>query len=235
MTSDDVNVPGSLLETTLNTRDLGGYRSGITGRELNKWRILRSDVQNYPSERDTGLLKSKNVRTVIDMRSAGEVQKKPSGFFERDGFFYFNIPIEQGRDLPESADRMSETYLSIAESSNIPQVFRTIAAAPDGVIFNCTAGKDRTGVVSAVILGICGVSEEEIIADYMLTKQCNRERFELIRQKYPGIDMNLIIPSERYMAEFISLLKTKYGGFYEYLISIGVTGEEIGKITAKLM
>ena len=235
MTFDNIIVPKSLLETTLNTRDLGVYQSEIFGKKLNKWNILRSDVQNYPSERDIEFLKSKNICTIIDMRGNKDVQRKPSGFVSRAGFTYFNIPIDEGSGIPASVDLVSESYMKIAESTNIVQVFKTIAAASNGVMISCTAGKDRTGVVSAIILGVCGVSDENIIFDYMLTKPCNRERFELLHQKFPEIDMNIIIPTERYMADFIFQLKTKYGSFQQYLFSIGVTKEEIDRISAKLL
>ena len=102
-------------------------------------------------------------------------------------------------------------------------------------MINCTAGKDRTGVVSAVLLGICGVSEAEIVADYMLTKTYNQKRFELIHQNFPDIDMNIVIPSERYMEEFLHLLKAKYGSFRQYLLAIGVTSDEIDGIKEKLL
>lgn len=235
MTTDSLEVFASLLETTMNTRDLGRYRSTDTGEVLKEWRILRSDVQNYPSERDIALLKSKKILTIIDMREEESVRKKPSGFLGREGFFYHNFPIEEGSGIPESVDRVSESYMSIAESKNIVRVFRTIADASTGVMFNCSAGKDRTGVVSAILLGLCGVSEKDIVSDYMLTKTLNRKRFELIRQKYPEIDMNIVIPNERYMAEFLFRLKDKYGSFREYLKSIGLTEEETDRISAKLL
>lgn len=228
-------APKSLLETTLNTRDLGIYQSEISGKSLKKWNILRSDVQNSPSERDIEVLKNKNICTIIDMRGEKEVQRTPSGFLDREGFTYFNIPIEEGSGIPESVDKVSESYMTIAEGASIVQVFQTIAAAPGGVMINCTAGKDRTGVVSAILLGICGVSDENIIYDYVLTKAYSRERFEAIRQNFPDIDMNIVIPSERYMAEFILRLREKYRDFREYLAAVGVTGEEIERICAKLM
>lgn len=228
-------IPKSLLETTLNTRDLGGYWSEITGQNLQSWSVLRSDGQNYPSDQDVELLKSKNIFTFIDMRGEKDVLRKPSGFFNKLGFTYHNIQIDEGSGIPESVDAVSKSYMKIAESKNIARVFKTIAAAPGGVMFNCTAGKDRTGVVSAVLLGLCGVSEKCIIYDYMLTKTCNKERFELIHQNFPEIDMNIVIPQERYMEEFIGILEGKYGSYHDYLSAIGVTECEIEMIREKLL
>lgn len=225
----------SLLETTLNTRDLGRYQSTISGNQLKTWHILRSDVQNYPSVNDIFLLKKHRILTVLDLRGTNDVKRKPSGFANQDGFLYINIPIDEGSGIPESTDVVSESYLKIAESPNLPCVFRAIASAPEGVMINCTAGKDRTGVVSAVLLGLCGVSDEDIIRDYMLTKTYNRERFELIHYNFPEIDMNIVIPSERYMKEFLKMLIAKYGSFRDYLTAIGIKKEEIDNIAVKLL
>ena len=105
-----MTVPGSLLETTLNTRDLGGYQSELSGKRLKSWSILRSDVQNYPSDNDISLLKKHNILTVIDMRGEKDVLRKPSGFLDREGFAYINIPIDEGSSIPESVDAVSESY-----------------------------------------------------------------------------------------------------------------------------
>ncbi|MBQ6396817.1 MAG: tyrosine-protein phosphatase [Eubacteriales bacterium] len=225
----------SLLETTLNTRDLGRYQSMISGNQLKTWQILRSDVQNYPSVNDVFLLKKHRILTVLDLRGTNDVKRKPSGFANQDGFLYINIPIDEGSGIPQSTDVVSESYLKIAESPNMPCVFRAIASAPEGVMINCTAGKDRTGVVSAVLLGLCGVSDEDIIRDYMLTKTYNRERFELIHRNFPEIDMNIVIPSERYMKEFLEMFIAKYGNFRDYLTAIGIKKEEIDHIAVKLL
>lgn len=173
--------------------------------------------------------------TVLDLRGTNDVKRKPSGFANQDGFLYINIPIDEGSGIPQSTDVVSESYLKIAESPNMPCVFRAIASAPEGVMINCTAGKDRTGVVSAVLLGLCGVSDEDIIRDYMLTKTYNRERFELIHRNFPEIDMNIVIPSERYMKEFLEMFIAKYGNFRDYLTAIGIKKEEIDHIAVKLL
>lgn len=232
---DRVGNQKSLLETTLNTRDLGGYQSALSGGQLKAWRVLRSDVQNYPSDNDISLMKKHRILTIIDLRGEKDIMRKPSGFSNQDGFSYINLPIDEGSGIPESTDAVSESYLRIAESPNMTFVFRAIASAPEGVMINCTAGKDRTGVVSAVLLGACGVSDEDIIHDYMLTKVYSRERFELIHRNFPEIDMNIVIPSERYMEAFLKMLKAGYGSFGDYLLAIGLERKEIDNLTAKLL
>ena len=84
-------------------------------------------------------------------------------------------------------------------------------------------------------MGVCGVPDVEIIADYMYTKAYGTERFALIHKNFPEIDMRIVIPRERYMAEFLARLRGKYGEFSGYLAAIGVTSEEKNAIVAKLL
>ncbi len=228
------DAPRSLLETTLNTRDLGRH-AGASGKRLQPWRILRSDVQNHPSAKDISLLREKRILTIIDMRVREDALRKPSGFADREGFGYLNIPISEGSGIPPSVEAVSGTYLAIAQSANMPRVFRAIADAPAGVMINCTAGKDRTGVVSAVLLGLCGVSRGDITADYMLTKACSRERFELIHRNFPDIDMDIVIPRPEFITDFLDRLLSACGSFRGYLRAIGLAEEEIGRLAGKLM
>ena len=80
----------SLLKTTQNTRDLGGYRTN-EGTLTRYESILRSDVQNYPSEEDFEYLISRNITIIIDMRGQKDVERKPSGFAGRNDFIYCNF------------------------------------------------------------------------------------------------------------------------------------------------
>ena len=84
-------------------------------------------------------------------------------------------------------------------------------------------------------MGVCGEPDVEIIADYMYTKAYGTERFAMIHKNFPEIDMRIVIPRERYMAEFLARLRGKYGNFSGYLAEIGVTSEEKNAIVAKLL
>ena len=86
------------------------------------------------------------------MRGQKDVDRKPSGFADRNDFVYYNFQIIEGSGVPESVETVPISYMSIARAKEIPNVFKCIANAKTGVMFNCTAGKDRTGVVSAILL-----------------------------------------------------------------------------------
>lgn len=90
-------------------------------------------------------------------------------------------------------------------------------------------------MVSAILLLLAGVSDEDILDHYMLTREYNRKRFALARQKFPDIDINIIIPHTEYMTRFLALFREKYGNPVNYLRTIEVVSEEIGRLKSKLI
>lgn len=224
----------SLLQTTQNTRDLGGY-SASSGVRTQSGVLLRSDVQNYPSEEDFRYLLSRGITTVIDLRGLNDVQRKPSGFAEKEGFTYINIPIDEGSGIPESLEDVPVSYMRIAEAKEMSRVFRCIALAKTGVMFNCTAGKDRTGVVAAILLLHAGVRTDEIIRDYVLTREYGKERLALVQKNFPGIDMRIVTPCEAFMTEFLRLFKERYRNTKQYFRRLGLSADEIELLRCKLV
>ena len=224
----------SLLKTTRNTRDLGGHPAA-GGRVTVPDRIWRSDRQERPDPEDIALLRSKGITTIIDMRTEEDVLAKPTRFQSLDGFTFLNYPIKEGDSIPESVEAVPGSYMNIACSENMPRILKAIADADAGVMYNCAAGKDRTGVVTAILLMLCGVSDEEITADYMLTKECNRERFELLRQRRPDVDMNIVIPRESFIRDFMDLFRARFGSVDGYFAFIGLSEETKQKLLARLL
>ena len=224
----------SLLKTTQNTRDLGGYRTK-NDTFTKEGVLLRSDVQNYPSEEDYNYLKKHGITTIIDMRGAKDVERKPSGFAGKEGFEYYNFQIDEGSGVPASMEAVPKSYMDIASAKAMPEVFKCIANAGSGVMFNCTAGKDRTGVVSAILLLHAGVSDKDIIDNYVLTKEYGRERLELVHKNFPEVDMNIVTPCEMFMEEFLRLFRAKYGDTESYFKSIGLSEEEIQSLWSKMV
>ena len=228
------NKPYSLLETTLNTRDLAGYRIDGTENYTSYGRVIRSDVANYPSEKDIAFLQNSHITTIIDMRSAEEKERKPHGLANMEGFHYHDITIDEGSGVPESVEAVPGSYFKIAHAPKLAEVFRTIAGSEAGVMFNCSAGKDRSGVVAALLLWLCGVRKSDIVYDYMRTKENDRERFELIHKNFPDLDMNIVIPNENNMYRFMELIEANHGTVQDYFSSIGITTDIQQKIIEKL-
>lgn len=223
----------SLLETTMNTRDLGGHHCK-DGKLTHFNRLLRSDWSGYANQRDIDFLKTNEITTIIDMRTEEDIASKPSSFSRREGFTYYNLPIVEGSQVPESVEAVPGSYMKIAASPSLKNIFTTMAEAESGVMYNCSAGKDRTGVVTAIIFMLCGVNEDEIVSDYMLTLEYNKERFKMAAIHHPDLDLNIILPRESYIKDFMELFIKEYGNVEGYFDSIGVSEETREKLKTKL-
>lgn len=223
----------SLLETTENTRDLGGY-TRKNGAITRCDQFLRSDKPVCPSERDFQFLLSHGITTIVDLREPSAVNPQENPFNNHPGFSWHHCPIVEGGSIPESVEAVPGSYLQIAESSGASTAFKIMADAPGGVLFHCSAGKDRTGTLSAILLTLAEVPEETVIKDYLLTRDCLQNRLELVHQRFPELDMNIVIPSERHIKGFLQLWKEKYTTAVHYLQAIGLTDGQIECLRRKL-
>ena len=224
----------SLLETTSNTRELSMFRIEGTDRYTMSGRIVRSDMPKEPSDDDIAFLRNAGITTVIDLRGSWEVEHAQHGLKDVEGFSYHNLPIEAGSWVPESVEAVPGSYVTIAESEAMAEALRLIATTEHGVLYNCSAGKDRTGVLTAILLRLCGVSRADIVFDYMVTKKCNYERLMQFHEKFPDIDINIVIPREEFIESFFELMTEKYGTVQNYCISMGI-GEELQRAIVRKM
>ena len=224
----------SLLSCSYNTRELGGIKTsdgGVTKENV----FWRSDVTSVPSDEDIDKLLSAHITTIIDMRTEGEVQKSPNGLAEIDGFEYHHFPITEGSGVPESLEAVPLSYMEIATAENMPKVMRTIAEASEGVLFHCTAGKDRTGVVSAIILMTCGAYREDIVNDYVVSREYNHKRLAAFLEAHPEVDRNIVLANEKSMNGFIDLFTERFGTVENYFEAIGLSIDHIERIRSRLI
>ena len=226
--------PKSMLESTSNTRDLAMFRIEGTDEYTKSGRIVRSDMPKELSENALASLRKNDITTVIDLRGSWEVEHMPHGLKDAEGFSYHNMPIEAGSWVPESVEAVPGSYMTIAESEAMAEALRLIATTEHGVWFNCSAGKDRTGVLTAILLRLCGVSKSDIVFDYLITKKCNYERLMQFHEKFPDIDINIVIPCEAFMEGFFELMSAKYGTVQNYCESMGI-GEELQRAIVRKM
>lgn len=223
----------SLLETTQNTRDLGGYLR-INGEKTRPFRFLRSDKPAHPSQADFQFLLSHGITTVIDLREESAVNRLENPFANHPGFVWHHCPIQEGSGIPESVEAVPGSYLQIAESPGAAEAFRVMASAPDGVLFHCSAGKDRTGTLAAILLTLAQVPEETVVFDYLITGECIRERLDLVHQRFPELDMDIVTPLPGHIRGFLDLWKSKYRTAENYLHTIGLTDGQMDNLRRKL-
>ena len=224
----------SLLSCSNNTRELGGFRTADGGITKNNvyW---RSDVPENPTDRDVELLLTAHITTVIDMRTEAERARTPNTLADIAGFEYHHFPITEGSGVPESLEAVPLSYISIATAENMPKVMKVIAEAEKGVLFHCTAGKDRTGVVAAMILMTCGVDRESVVRDYVISREYNHKRLEAFLAAHPEVDRNVVLANEKSMNGFIDLFTERFGTAERYFEHIGLSAEHADMIKNKLM
>lgn len=176
-----------------NFRDVGGYAAS-GGRTVRWQRLYRADSLGWLTGDDVDRFRALKVRTVIDLRGPDEVRKRGRAP-ETEGQRYHNLPVEGrpwdiGQFDPEvGIERyFADRYLEVSEDGvdNLRTAVETIAAADNApVVVHCVAGKDRTGLLIALVLALVGVSEEDIVADYALTGLATARFIADAPRRYP--------------------------------------------------
>ena len=159
-----------------NFRDVGGYRAA-DGRTVRWGRLYRSDSLSKLQGTDWERFRALDVRTVIDLRYPFEIAARgrvPDGVHAYHNLSIEHRPYDQpslGPDV-ETASYLAERYAEVVldGTAEIRRVLELIAHGDNApVVVHCASGKDRTGIVAALVLTALGVSDEDIVADFALT------------------------------------------------------------------
>ena len=184
----------SLLNSTQNTR-------AILPDSL---RYLRSDVPASLTESEINWLRQQNIRCIVDLRSEEEQKKKPCPLSQKTDFVYHSLPVSGGNAVPACPDEVSASYVAMVDEQ-MEHIIYTIETSDCGVLYFCNAGKDRTGVVSALLLRRLGYDDEYIIKDYLQSADNLKEMLRSYAAS-SGVDIHIITPCRRYMEEFLQRL-----------------------------
>ena len=147
------------------------------------------------SDSEIKWLLEKNITTIVDLREEKEYVALPCRLENEEGFIYYHLPVTGGGDTPESPEAVVKTYLGMLDEQ-MDKIVSTIMKAESNVMYFCGAGKDRTGVVSALILKKLGYSDQTVIDDYMESKDNLMGFLRSYVKDHPEIDINIIIPNE---------------------------------------
>ena len=180
-----VILMASLLQSTLNTRFL----------PVAEKRFLRSDAPLQLTDAEISWLLENGITTLVDLRSMEEVQRKPCPLATDPSFSYHHLPVTGGGDTPRSRAHLHETYRNMVDG-RMAGILDVLLSAPAGAMYFCTAGKDRTGVVSALLMKKLGADEETIVQDYMLSKGNLMDMLLSYASAHPQVDPDIIIPRE---------------------------------------
>ena len=243
------------LEGPVNFRDLGGYESA-DGRRVRRRHLFRSDALFRLTESDAAQVSALGVTTLIDFRTPDELEEHGRGGMDHLEAEHLHLPtIDTTRrvlDLTEVPDEIARALVTAADaymmmlergSNAYAAALRVVATSEAPVVFFCAAGKDRTGVFAAIVLGLLGVSDDDIVTDYALTHEVI-ERIHILRgdvaneraSEYAhliGEDLRNAYPAS--MQSTIERLNDRYGGWEGYAGEIGVGPDVLDQLRARLL
>lgn len=245
---DMVNSPPErriVLAGPVNFRDLGGYPAG-DGRRV-RWRLVfRSDSLGPVTEADAAHLTDElGLVTVVDLRSTEEVAKEGRGALVDHALSYHHRPLfeiipGERRQWPGSLHELYRNLLREA-SGPVADVLRIIGEADaHPVVFHCVAGKDRTGVVAAVLLGLLGVEDDDIVADYALTEEVMPAMIERWRRgpNQPPVEelpAHILRAEADTMRRLLAILEEEYGSIAGYAAAGGIDPDFVRALRRTLL
>lgn len=240
-----------------NTRDLGGLPL-IAGGFTRKGAFVRSDNLASLTPFGRRAMIDYGIATVIDLRAESEVRGTPGSPFsdfqstvplasaqmDPDGNVpeYVNLPLvdDEIAFVLNEAPSMPDRYRVMIDRRHraLGRIFNALAQAEGPVLFHCFAGKDRTGLVAAMLLSLAGVEREAIGDDYAETDvQLSARYAEWLAKATPdrlqGMRDELRCPPE-WMLRTLDYVVQTWGGVDSYLEAAGVAPENIDRLTTKL-
>ncbi len=239
------------LEGAFNFRDLGGYAAG-DGRVVRRGLLYRSDTLHRLTPGDLERLRGLDLRTVIDLRAADELEQHGAGRLAGHDVVVHNLPMfDDTRSLgledvaaEEPVAKLAELYLGMVERGGA-SLARTVEllAAPGGLpaVFHCMAGKDRTGIVAGLLLETLGVPDDVIAADYAVTTGAMRRAADWLRANAPGAPSPSHYPAwvldapAATMLRFLAEVRARHGSARGLLLDAGADPASLDRLTDALL
>ncbi len=223
------------LEGAFNVRDIGGYPT-FQGEMTRRNMFYRADSLSNLSYQDIAVLKELGITLQIDLRSSYEVLKSPSKLQGVVGIKYINISLFDNihsSDLEDFPESLSQLYCDMLDNykDRFKDIIQFMLNHQGGCVFNCTAGKDRTGVVAMLILSLVGVIEEVILQDYSISESriipmihLQKAKWNQKEQPFPAY---IFASKIEEMETTMAYIKDKYKTTKNYLKDCGLTETEI--------
>lgn len=230
-----------------NFRDLGGYATK-DGMAVKWRRLYRCDSLSNLRTDEWSMFERLNIRTVIDLRSKAEIKKNPDNIPKNIRYYHCPLQEEEGNSKKKNDDlqsaksafelSMSTAYLSVLYdnpkllTAAVMTVCDTLKRG--NVVFHCTAGKDRTGVLSAVILTVLGVRRNDIIADYEISHTLNQKFNKIVLKQMPDIKKKMYMLDSNPEDMKIFLDELKKVNIETYLLENGGMKDRIDYLLREL-
>ena len=232
------------LPGTFNVRDVGGYPAA--GGTVRAGRLLRGDALHRLDDAARALLAGLPVRTVVDLREDFEARLSPDAL-DGTGIAVLRMPVFRvtGDSFGQGPEELQAVYDHMVDHCGpalAAAVAQVAAEEAQPVLVHCSAGKDRTGIVVALVLSLLGVADEVIAEDYHLTSAYLGEEFthaveQLQAATGLGQRLNgraLACPPELILGA-LRRVRDAHGSVEDYLTTHGVTGEQIAVLRSTLI
>ena len=232
-----------------NVRDVGGLRT-IDGRRVVHGRLLRAAALHDASERDVAALHERGVSLNIDLRDPSEIAYTGRGLFASDSIAFVNHSLSFDRLLerppdPDAALAPLSTryrdYLDQGPSAIVAAIEAIADVSNHAVLVNCFFGKDRTGVLIALVLEALGVKREAIVADYARSADPVADMVirlaadEVYAETIARTDPSRLAAEPDTMVEFLATLDERDGGAVPWLSSAGLSAEALAQLRDALL
>jgi protein-tyrosine phosphatase len=225
-----------------NIRDLGGYPT-VNGGRTRKGVYFRSDSLHNLQTEDITKIKELGVTMQLDLRSSDEISAYPSKLRSLEGIEYLNISLFD--DMQSSGFRniphdMVEMYCGLLNHNRekFAAIFRALLSTNGGCIINCTAGKDRTGIVVMLLLNLVRVSDEAITFDYSVSAANMAGQFtyqkKLMAEKGYVLPNYIFLSKPDYIKKTLEHLKRSYIDAQGYIKLCGLGDKEIEQLRTRL-
>ena len=240
------------LEGSYNIRDVGGYPTA-DGRRIRWGTFLRADSLHRLPDSSQRALIDYGVRTVIDLRGDEEAQDEPNVFQQSTSVDYrrqalmgeeIDSELDDYWEGQSAVDGFVRTYTAMLDRRR-PQLATTLVTlATSGAlpaVVHCHAGKDRTGVVTAVVLALAGVPGQTIVDDYTMSADYLLQRsldgrapdFEASYTSEEEYRKNCCPPEA--MAGTLEHIDREYGGVEAYVLGSGVNPRHVEALRQALV
>jgi protein-tyrosine phosphatase len=229
------------FDNLLNVRELGGHPTKDGARTRTR-SLLRSDDLSQLNAAGLQALQAYGVQTVIDLRWPEEAARHPSPVpqalpevrFQRISLLLHSEEEWELRSKQVSKESW-KSYVLEQLGPELARVLRAIASAPPGpLLFHCVAGKDRTGLLAAVLLALADVTPEAIAADYAVSAANLREGYlQRYHDTAPERILEMLRCPEEGSHRMLAFLE-RAGGVQAYLEGIGLSRQEVRTLRARL-
>lgn len=230
------------LKNAYNVRDLGGYACG--NEKATKWRkFIRADDLANLDDNEVKFLIDYGVTCVIDLRSQEECNLQMNPFVKSEAVDYANIPLmtnvitDVSKTLLQNPQKfLSNFYIELIKNASLPikSVFEKIANHITNndescILFHCSAGKDRTGIISMLLLGLAGVEIPDIISNYEVTYTYIKQN-PVFKNATPEYPVDVLMSKSEYIEYVLDYIITTHTSILKYLQYIGLTDRTLGII-----